>query len=153
MTLPARVLLSALLSLAVCGCAGDDGGDDGGDSAGEPLSVRDAWIREPPPRSPAAAYLTIVNHGARPIELVAVETTIAARTEIHVMEQNNGGMTMRRTESVIIPGHGEVSLRSGGTHLMLLDLQRQPLDGEAVEMVLRFGDGTQKRVDAPVRKG
>ncbi|MDA0336184.1 MAG: copper chaperone PCu(A)C [bacterium] len=149
MTLSRRVLLAALLSLAVCGCAGDDGGA----SAGEPLSVRDAWIREPPPCSPAAAYLTIVNRGASPIELVAVETAIAERTEIHVMEQNNGGMTMRRTESVSIPGHGEVSLRSGGTHLMLLNLRRQPLDGEVVDLVLRFGDGTEKRVEAPVRKG
>ena len=26
---------------------------------GDPIAVRDAWIREPPPRSPAAGYLVI----------------------------------------------------------------------------------------------
>ena len=34
------------------------------------ITVRDAWIREPPPRSPAAGYLVIENNCTAPVALV-----------------------------------------------------------------------------------
>jgi copper(I)-binding protein len=119
----------------------------------EQIAVRDAWILEPPPRSPAAGYLTIINHGTDPIELVRVETNVAERTEIHVMDHKDGRMTMRRATGVTVPGHDEVVLKSGGTHLMLINLRRQLQAGEQVAFVLQFADSTEKRVEAQVRKG
>ena len=136
-------IVSALL-LLVAGC--------GQEHTGDPIVVRDAWIREPPPRSPAAGYLVIENRGGEPVELVAVATEAAEQTEIHVMEYKNDRMTMRRVEGLQVPAGGEVALKSGGTHLMLMEL-RQPLrDGDEVELVLRFGDGTERRTQVPVRK-
>ena len=136
-------IVSALL-LVVAGC--------GQEHTGDPIVVRDAWIREPPPRSPAAGYLVIENRGGEPVELVAVATEAAEQTEIHVMEYKNDRMTMRRVEGLQVPAGGEVALKPGGAHLMLLEL-RQPLrDGDEVELVLRFGDGTERRTQVPVRK-
>ena len=136
-------IVSALL-LLVAGC--------GQEHTGDPIVVRDAWIREPPPRSPAAGYLVIENRGGEPVELVAVATEAAEQTEIHVMEYKNDRMTMRRVEGLQVPAGGEVALKPGGAHLMLLEL-RQPLrDGDEVELVLRFGDGTERRIQVPVRK-
>ena len=136
-------IVSALLLLVV-GC--------GQEHTGDPIVVRDAWIREPPPRSPAAGYLVIENRGGEPVELVAVATEAAEQTEIHVMEYKNDRMTMRRVEGLQVPAGGEVELKPGGTHLMLMEL-RQPLrDGDEVELVLRFGDGTERRIQVPVRK-
>ena len=136
-------IVSALL-LVVAGC--------GQEHTGDPIVVRDAWIREPPPRSPAAGYLVIENRGGEPVELVAVATEAAEQTEIHVMEYKNDRMTMRRVEGLQVPAGGEVALKPGGAHLMLMEL-RQPLrDGDEVELVLRFGDGTERRTQVPVRK-
>ena len=136
-------IVSALL-LVVAGC--------GQEHTGDPIVVRDAWIREPPPRSPAAGYLVIENRGGEPVELVAVATEAAEQTEIHVMEYKDDRMTMRRVEGLQVPAGGEVALKPGGTHLMLMEL-RQPLrDGDEVELVLRFGDGTERRIQVPVRK-
>ncbi len=136
-------IVSALL-LVVAGC--------GQEHTGDPIVVRDAWIREPPPRSPAAGYLVIENRGGEPVELVAVATEAAEQTEIHVMEYKNDRMTMRRVAGLQVPAGGEVALKPGGTHLMLMEL-RQPLrDGDEVELVLRFGDGTERRTQVPVRK-
>ena len=120
---------------------------------GESIGVRDAWIREPPPRSPAAGYLIIENRSALPVEFVGAETAAAERTEIHVMEYGNGKMTMHRADSVTVPADGKVALQSGGTHLMLMKLRRELQAGDDVTLVLRFADGTVKRVVAPVRKG
>ena len=136
-------IVSALLLLVV-GC--------GQEHTGDPIVVRDAWIREPPPRSPAAGYLVVENRGGEPVELVAVATEAAEQTEIHVMEYKNDRMTMRRVEGLQVPAGGEVALKPGGAHLMLMEL-RQPLrDGDEVELVLRFDDGTERRTQVPVRK-
>ena len=133
------------IALLLAGC--------GEDYSGDPIAVRDAWIREPPPRSPAAGYLLIENRGEQSIELVAAETPAAERTEIHIMQHKNGRMTMRKADSVSVPADGEIELKSGGTHLMLMQL-RQPLKaGDEVELQLRFSDGTQLLIKAPVRKG
>ena len=136
-------IVSALLLLVV-GC--------GQEHTGDSIVVRDAWIREPPPRSPAAGYLVVENRGGESVELVAVATEAAEQTEIHVMEYKNDRMTMRRVEGLQVPAGGEIALKPGGAHLMLMEL-RQPLrDGDEVELVLRFGDGTERRTQVPVRK-
>ncbi len=134
----------AFLLVSVFGCAKEHTGD--------PIVVRDAWIREPPPRSPAAGYLVVENRGGESIAWVAVETEVAEQTEIHVMEYKDDRMTMRRVAELPIPAGEEVALEPGGTHLMLMEL-RQPLrDGDEVELVLRFGDGTERRVQMRVQK-
>ena len=135
--------VSALLLLIV-GC--------GQEHTGDPIVVRDAWIREPPPRSPAAGYLVIENRGGDPVELVAVATEAAEQAEIHVMEYKDDRMTMRRVAALQVPAGEEVALKPGGAHLMLMELRRPLRDGDEVELVLRFGDGTERRTQVLVRK-
>ena len=136
-------IVSALLLLVV-GC--------GQEHTGDPIVVRDAWIREPPPRSPAAGYLVIENRGGEPVALVAMTTQAAEQTEIHVMEYTDDRMTMRRVSELQVPAGEEVALKPGGTHLMLMELRRPLRDGDEVELVLRFGDGTERRIKMPVQK-
>ena len=137
-------IVVAFLLLAAVGC--------GQERTGDPIVVRDAWIREPPPRSPAAGYLVIENRGGDPVELVAVATEAAAQAEIHVMEYKDDRMTMRRVAKLQVPAGEEVALKPGGTHLMLMELRRPLRDGDEVELALRFGDGKEKRIQMPVQK-
>lgn len=123
------------------------------DVVGDPIAVRDAWIREPPPRSPAAGYLVIENRGGDAVELVAAETAVATRTEIHIMEHKDGRMSMRKADGISVPAGGEVALKSGGTHLMLMQLRQPLMAGDEVELLLRFANGAERRIKAPVRKG
>jgi len=116
------------------------------------IAVRDAWLREPPPLSPAAGYLVIENNCAAPVALVGAATAAAARTEIHVMENNNGRMTMDRVDSLNIAAGATLELKSGASHLMLLQLLRPLKAGGEVELALRFGDGSEHKITAPVRK-
>ena len=136
-------IVSALL-LVVVGC--------GQEHTGDPIVVRDAWIREPPPRSPAAGYLVIENRGGEPVELVAVATEAAEQAEIHLMEYKDDRMTMRQAAELQVPAGGEVALEPGAAHLMLMKLRRPLRDGDEVELVLGFGDGTERRIQMPVRK-
>ena len=92
-------IVSALL-LVIVGC--------GQEHTGDPIVVRDAWIREPPPRSPAAGYLVIENRGGKPVELVAVATEAAEQTEIHIMEYKDDRMTMRPAAGIQVPAGGRL---------------------------------------------
>ena len=130
--------------LLVVGC--------GQEHTGDPIVVRDAWIREPPPRSPAAGYLVIENRGGDPLALVGLATEAAEQTEIHIMEHKDDRMTMRQVAELQILAGEEVALKPGGAHLMLMELRRPLRDGDEVELLLRFGNGTERRVQVPVRK-
>lgn len=124
----------------------------GQEHTGDPIVVRDAWIREPPPRSPAAGYLVIENRGGESVALVGLATEVAEQTEIHIMEHKDDRMTMRQVAELQVPAGEEVALEPGGAHLMLMKLRRPLRDGDEVELLLRFGNGTERRVPVPVRK-
>lgn len=124
----------------------------GQEHTGDPIVVRDAWIREPPPRSPAAGYLVIENRGGKPVALVALATEVAEQAEIHIMEHKDDRMTMRQVAELQVPAGEEVALQPGGAHLMLMELRRPLRDGDEVELLLRFGNGTERLIQVPVRK-
>jgi copper(I)-binding protein len=70
-----------------------------------------------------AGYLTVTNTGAEPDTLVAVESPIAARVEIHEGSTAGGVMRMGALPAglPIAPG-ATVELKPGGDHLMLIGL-------------------------------
>ena len=84
-----------------------------------------------------------------PVALVGAATAAAARTEIHVMENNNGRMTMDRVDSLNIAAGATLELKSGASHLMLLQLLRPLKAGDEVTIELdRIGRLTNPVVDA-----
>jgi copper(I)-binding protein len=120
--------------------------------AGEPdasLTVRDAWSRATPPGSNVAAvYLTIVG-GSAPDRLLEASTTRARATELHAVTHDTGMARMRPSAGVDIPAKGTVLLAPDGLHLMLMELSRPLVQGETLEVQLRFEHaGT---IDVPVR--
>ncbi len=57
---------------------------------------------------------------------------------------------MRQVESLTVPADGELALRRGGNHLMLLDLSRTPAEGETVSIELHFETSDPITLDVPV---
>ena len=73
----------------------------------------------------AAAYMTIANAGSEADRLLGGTTDVAQVAEIHEMSDVDGMMQMRPLpEGLEIPGGGEVTLESGGLHVMLIGLIR-----------------------------
>ena len=52
------------------------------EAAGD-VMIHDAWVREPPPGTNAAAYLTIHNASDSAVRVVSASSPAAARVEIH----------------------------------------------------------------------
>jgi copper(I)-binding protein len=143
--------LAASLALAAAGASADT-----------TLTVRDAWSR--PAVETGVAYFTIVNHGKAADRLLEVTSPVAAHVEMHEtvhasapsgggmsgMSGMSGMMTMKRVDEIAVPAAGEVSLKPGSYHVMLIGL-KQPLKiGDVVELHLRFANAGKIDVSAPV---
>lgn len=117
------------------------------------LVIEDPRTPAPPPGARVAAgYLVIRNSGTAPDRLVAVETAIAARAEIHETDVDAAGvMTMRPLpEGLEIPAGGEVELRQGSLHLMFFELGHVPAEGGSFAATLIFERADAMEIDFAV---
>ncbi len=134
-----KALLAILLSLLAAPSALSEGG----------ISVRDPWVRQPPPGSSVtAAYMVIENSAATADELLEVSCSCSASASLHVTEMREDSMTMRKVASIEVPRGGSVALSPGGRHVMLEGLSGDT--GESVVLELKFRSGAGMSVAAPV---
>lgn len=157
-----RLLFALMTALALGAC---------GAPTGSPISVKDPWARpvalmaEPTPAAESgsmggmameggpvsAAYMTIANGGAAD-RLLRAEGDVAASIELHTMANNNGVMEMRPVEGGIeVPAGGELVLKPGSYHIMLIGVQRELKVGDTVSLTLQFEKAGAVKVDAQVR--
>ena len=116
-------------------------------------TVSEAWIRALPPTQPVtAAYATIINTGAQPIQLAGARVEGAGRVEIHTTREVDGLMRMERLSTLSIGPGQTAALQPGGSHLMLFDLEAMPKPGESRQLCLQFEGGEEFCTEAAVRK-
>lgn len=107
-------LLACLFALAlpVCACDTD-------------IVVKHAWARATVPGQPVSgAYFEI--SAAKPAKLLRVDSPAAGMVEVHEMKLDGGVMKMRALDALPLPAGQTVTLKPGGTHVMLMQL-KQPL--------------------------
>ncbi len=138
-----RALIVAGAAVVVA-CAGQP------EVSGATVSVLDAYSAEPVTLDVAAVYLTIRNNTAKPDTLVGVETPIAATANLHRMVGSTGAPQMRAVSGAEIPAHGQLRLRPGGLHLMLMNLVTLPHAGDTVDLTLEFRHAGTIAVRVPV---
>ncbi|MFB4194064.1 copper chaperone PCu(A)C [Streptomyces carpaticus] len=133
----ALALTAALLALTGCSAGG-----------GEPrLTAERAYIPEPITGDMAGGFLVIENTGDADDSLTSVHSDLAETVEMHETVDN----AMRPVDSLTVPAGGTLSLSRGGSHLMLLGLTHKPVEGEQVELELRFEKSAPITIDVPVR--
>lgn len=103
------------------------------------LTIDSPWARATAgPAATGAVYLTLTNHGAQTDRLVATETPVAARAELHAHVMDGNVMKMRRLDAIeVAPGTPTV-LAPGGLHIMLTGLTRPLKEGETFPLILTF---------------
>ena len=135
------------------------------------ITVDDPWVRpQDNLDNPSGGYMTIANGGTEDDVLVGASSPAAERVEIHqtmAMEPSpmpdasmepgatpgtGGMMGMAPVEELPVPAGGEVELRPGSYHLMLIGLEDTLEAGETVEITLRFEKAGEIDVTAEVRE-
>ena len=122
--------------------------------AADSVTTANAWVRATVPgQSVAGAYLDITARA--PAALIAVESPVAVKSELHTMSMDGGVMKMRPVGKIVLPAKQTVSLKPGGYHVMLIDIRRELKAGErvALKLVVEDAKGVKStlQVDAEVR--
>lgn len=122
--------------------------------AAESVTSANAWVRATVPgQSVAGAYLDVTS--AAPAALIAAESPVADKAELHSTKMDGGVMKMRAVGKIELPAKQTVSLKPGGYHVMLIGIKRELKAGErvALKFVVRDKKGVKStlEVDAEVR--
>lgn len=99
-----------------------------------------------------ALYLVIRNPGNQPDRLLKASSAVAKALELHRVIEENNVMAMRAASAIDVPAHGEVVLKPGSFHIMLIGLTRSLQMGDTVTVTLTFEQAGALTVQAKVRE-
>ena len=108
-------------------------------AAGPVIECREAWAR--PGRGAArtgAMFVKIANTGDEADRLVSAASTVAEVVELHESYKDGEVMRMRRIDGVDIPAGGELELKPGGLHIMLIGMKEDLDPGAPFSVDLTF---------------
>ncbi len=106
-----------------------------------PVKIEQAWIRARlPGQDITAGYMTLTAEQAA--HLVGASSTVAGSVELHQMKMDGDVMRMRAVDTIELPAGQPVGLKSGGYHLMLLDLKAPLANNTSAPLVLTFRDAS-----------
>jgi len=117
------------------------------------IEIEKPWARATPGGAiTGAVYMTIENKAQVEDRLTGAASDAAGKLQIHEMKVVDGVMQMRELPGGLpIPANGEVALKPGGYHVMLIDLRKPLKSGETVALTLFFEKAGKVEVAAPVR--
>jgi copper(I)-binding protein len=97
--------------------------------------------------SSSAAYVSIINHGKMADRLLDATSNLARKTELHLMEMDNGVMRMRQVEDGIdLPVGKTIHLAPNGYHVMLIGLNAPLIADSMFEITLVFQNAGEKTI-------
>lgn len=146
-----KLPLASVLVLLLAACQPTPQATADGHASG--ITVASPWLRETPPGAPVAGgFLTLQNPSSDDDRLLAVESALAQRVEIHAMRDEGGVARMRElADGLPLPGGATVELQPGGHHLMFIQPQRPLQAGEHVDATLVFEHAGRVPVTFEVR--
>ena len=101
----------------------------------------------------SAVYMMLTNPGDSPDRLISAAADVAGAVEIHESIMDGDMMRMQQVPGGIeIPANGQVELKPGGLHVMLIDLTRDLNPGETFPVTLQFEQAGAVTVEAEVRQ-
>jgi copper(I)-binding protein len=123
------------------------------------LMVTNPWSRPATAGGTAAGFMTVTNHGKVADALVAVETPVAGRAELHRSSMAGGVMRMAPVDRLPLAPGAAVTLAPGGLHVMLIGLKAGLKAGDRAPATLVFASGARVKtafvvgLSAPVVTG
>lgn len=115
------------------------------------IQVQDLWVRAST-GSNTAAYMELSNTSDSDVSLINVSSPVSASAELHEIVDVEGRKQMQEISAIHIPAKGNISLKPGGTHIMLMALRAPLTEGQKdVPLTLEFGHGEKVQLTAPVK--
>ncbi len=119
---------------------------------GVALQFSNGWIKQLPPVIPMrAGYVTIRNPGDHLVKIVSMHSDAFKKVEMHESKMVDGVMKMLELDSLDIPPKGQIELKPGARHLMLIAPTRTMKIGEQITIQANLDDGTTQTLQLEVK--
>jgi copper(I)-binding protein/cytochrome oxidase Cu insertion factor (SCO1/SenC/PrrC family) len=115
------------------------------------VAIMNSWVREALPGAGVnAGYMTLFNISDKDLTITNIESENFGTIEIHQMVSVDGMMEMSEIKNMVIPAKQSVELAPGGKHLMMMQPNKDFIQGQTVEMSLTFDTGSIQLMTVPV---
>ncbi|MGL3108836.1 copper chaperone PCu(A)C [Bradyrhizobium sp. BR 1432] len=122
-------------------------------SGSSSIVVERPWARATPGGAKTGAtYLTLINNGESPDQLLGATTPVADKVQFHSTTEENGMSRMREMPVVDLVPHAKTTFDPGGMHIMLVDLKQPLKEGQTFSLSLTFAKAGKVDVTVPVAK-
>ncbi|MBE0669373.1 MAG: copper chaperone PCu(A)C, partial [Anaerolineales bacterium] len=109
------------------------------------------WARAALKEGTSAAYMLLTNHDAEDDALVGASSDVAAAVELHLSKMGDDGtMQMIPQEAIALPANGEVELKPGSYHIMMIGLVKDLNVGDEITLTLHFQNHDDITLTIPV---
>ncbi len=124
-----------------------------GPASAADIEISEPWVREGPPNARVlGGFMTIINSTKTDVALLSASSPQFNSIELHKTEMVDGVGKMIPQQRIVVPADGQVELKPGSYHLMLMGAMQPLRAGDSVAVELQFDAGSLS-VDMPVRKG
>ena len=110
------------------------------------INVTQALIFNAKVGEPTAIFMNIYNEGEEDVSLATVQSDIGAHLTLHGTQ--NGRMV--ELSDINVPAHKMTSLKRGGLHIMVFDVEQDLKAGNTFPLRLLFDNGEVIKVDAKI---
>ncbi|MGP8307882.1 copper chaperone PCu(A)C [Vibrio sp. YIC-376] len=115
------------------------------------IQIAHPWSREAPPNAPViGGFLQLNNHGDKEDALIAAESPVAGRIELHNHIMEDGVMKMVKVDEITVPANDTVALEPGSFHLMIFNPTQTPKKGDRFPVTLTFKKAGKVEVEMAV---
>ena len=115
------------------------------------LEFESARIKHLPASVPVrAGYVSFHNPGDSAVTIVRAHSNDFGHVEFHESLMVDGMMQMKPVDSLTIPAGGNVHLKPGGLHMMLMQPAKPTTPGETYDLQLEFEDGSRQQLTLTV---
>jgi|CXWL01.1.fsa_nt_gi copper(I)-binding protein len=138
-----RILMLVMAGMLLSACGAPKSGA---------IEAADYWARSGLKDGNSAAYMLIANGTAQDDELIGVSSDVARAVEIHLSQMGaDGVMQMIPQESVAVASSGELELKPGSYHVMIIGLTQDLNVGDSISLTLHFKNHADITLTVPVQ--
>lgn len=114
------------------------------------LTIQDQWVRTTA-NTVTAAYLVVKNSGEADT-LIKATSPISPNVQLHeVISEGSTSKMQEKPGGFPVPANGELTLRPGAYHIMMLDLKAPVTEGQVISITLTFEKAGEVTITAPAK--
>jgi periplasmic copper chaperone A len=116
------------------------------------ITVKDVWARPGAKNANSAIYFVIQNNGSKADTILGAKSKYAEIVEVHEsFKRDNDRIGMRQVKFVAVAANSKLEFKSGGFHVMLINLFKDIKTGSSLEATLNFKLAGKIKIKAVVK--